>query len=59
MQYLCRWVLNILGVQNETRWHGVGSEHGIQAADAELAQIVQESTATLPQLDIQNMSEAE
>ena len=33
--------------------------NGTQAADAELAQIVQESTATLPQLDIQNMSEAE
>lgn len=30
-----------------------------EAADAELAQIAQESTATLPQLDIQNMSEAE
>lgn len=30
-----------------------------EAADAELAQIAQESTAKLPQLDIQNMSEAE
>lgn len=30
-----------------------------EAADNELAQIAQENTATLPQLDIQNMSEAE
>lgn len=37
----------------------VVDHNGTRAADAEPAQIAQKSTATLPQLDIQNMSEAE